>query len=256
MWFLGNSVAFLNAPYFSTIMACSIEVEEWAVKFGYPGFWVGSGTLWKENHHTELQTYQTDHAATTESSLNHNYSREAFSSPENFQCRKHFLGMAVRQRFILAALRIGSCQVQSIDPGLVASDSARTKKNDAADLFLSIFCVFVFVLDLFFWSVRSFVVCLGLYCFRFYFCMFGFYGEYFCRSFFSFLPRPGRGTRALGFPGRFGSADRSPGQKAERVDSLRRSVPPWKQTKTTLETTFIYLHIFVFVLWLLFAFCM
>lgn len=129
MWFLGNSVAFLNAPYFSTIMACSIEVEEWAVKFGYPGFWVGSGTLWKENHHTELQTYQTDHAATTESSLNHNYSREAFSSPENFQCRKHFLGMAVRQRFILAALRIGSCQVQSIDPGLVASDSARTKKK-------------------------------------------------------------------------------------------------------------------------------
>eukprot|EP00434_Breviolum_minutum_P020881 symbB.v1.2.018419.t1/scaffold1470.1/size116919/2 len=48
--------------------------------------------------------------------------------------------MAVRQRFILAALRIGSCQVQSIDPGLVASDSARTKKNDAADLFRSTFC--------------------------------------------------------------------------------------------------------------------
>lgn len=145
------------------------------------------------------------------------------------------------------------------NPSILASWPAiqlEPKKNDAADLFLSIFCVFVFVLDLFFWSVRSFVVCLGLYCFRFYFCMFGFYGEYFCRSFFSFLPRPGRGTRALGFPGRFGSADRSPGQKAERVDSLRRSVPPWKQTKTTLETTFIYLHIFVFVLWLLFAFCM
>lgn len=237
MWFLGNSVAFLNAPYFSTIMACSIEVEEWAVKFGYPGFWVGSGTHWKENHHTELQTYRTDHAATTESSLNHNYSQEAFSSPENFQCRKHFLGMAVRQRFILAALRIGSCQVQSIDPGLVASDSARTKKkNDAADLFLSIFCVFVFVLDLFFWSVRIFVVCLGLYCFRFYFCMFGFMGNVFF-GVFSVGYRPGRGTRALGFPGRFGSADRSPGQKAERVDSLRRVL-------------------FCFVLWLLFAFCM
>ena len=53
---------------------------------------------------------------------------------------------------------------------------------------------------------------------------------------FSVGYRPGRGTRALGFPGRFGSADRSPGQKAERVDSLRRSVPPWRQTKTTLET--------------------
>lgn len=128
------------------------------------------------------------------------------------------------------------------NPSILASWPAiqlEPKKNDAADLFRSIFCVFVFVLDLFFWSVRSFVACLGLYCFRFYFCMFGFYGEYFCSEFFSVGYRPGRGTRALGFPGRFGSADRSPGQKAERVDALRRSVPPWRQTKTTLETTFI-----------------
>lgn len=153
MWFLGNSVAFLNAPYFSTIMACSIEVEEWAVKFGYPGFWVGSGTLWKENHHTELQTYQTDHAATTESSLNHNYSREAFSSPENFQCRKHFLGMAVRQRFILAALRIGSCQVQSIDPGLVASDSARTKKKMTPPICFCLYFVCLCLCWIFFFEV-------------------------------------------------------------------------------------------------------
>ena len=76
------------------------------------------------------------------------------------------------------------------NPSILASWPAiqlEPKKNDAADLFRSIFCVFVFVLDLFCWSVQSFVVCLGLYCFRFYFCMFGFYGEYVFRSFFSWI---------------------------------------------------------------------
>ena len=128
------------------------------------------------------------------------------------------------------------------NPSILASWPAiqlEQKTHDAADLFRSTFCVLVFVLDLFCWSVQSFVVCLGLYCFRFYFCMFGFYGEYFCRSFFSFLPRPGRGTRALGFPGRFGSADRSPRPKSRKSRFATSIGATLETNKNNLRVCFV-----------------
>ena len=69
--------------------------------------------------------------------------------------------------------------------------------------------------------------------------MFGFYGEYFCRSFFSFLPRPGRGTRALGFPGRFGSADRSPRPKSRKSRFATSIGATLETNKNNLRVCFV-----------------
>lgn len=177
MWFLGNSVAFLNAVlrwknglWSSAILASESEAEHSE----------------KENHHTELQTYRTDHTATTESSLNHWItSREAFSS-EIFSAGS--ISSAWLCVSVLSWQRWESDPAKS-NPSILASWPAiqlEPKKMTRPICFCLYFVCLCLCWIFFFWSVRSFVVCLGLCCFRFYFCMFivWFYGKYVFRSFF------------------------------------------------------------------------
>ncbi len=219
LWCLGNWVSILNARYFS--------LRSWhAVLRWKNGLW-SSAILASESEAEHPQKRIITRKSKQieqikQQSQNHWIITDipkAFAG--NF--REIFSAWLCVSAFILAALRIGSCQVQSIDPGLESpANQARTKKTlrRFGIFFLYFLCVCV-------WSFCS-KCCVDFIfvCFRIYFCMFGFMGNM-C---FFVVFQPGRGTRALGFPGRFGSADRS--HWKSRL--LRRSVTPWRQTKTTM----------------------